>query len=218
MECKRRSRPVRIGSVSRGANRTILASLLCLGAALAVGCHSIPPVDTKPLDTAGMSYDSIQQVKALQVTTAEISQLAEARESGYPDSACIETFKIYRSRKEAFDAGDAISGLMQSGLDESIVLDLARMNQLGINAGEFQAMKLANLSDEIILEVARHRADGKPVLSGASLAELKNSGMRQSTLLELVRRGVPDSEAHAIITYRRRGVDDAQILSHFARS
>ena len=117
-----------------------------------------------------------------------------------------------------FDAGDSISGLLQSGLDESIVLDLAKMNQLGIDAGEFQAMKLANLSDEIILEVARRRADGKPVLSGASLAEMKNAGMRQATLLELARRGVPDSEAHAILTYRRRGVGDAQILSHFARS
>ncbi len=209
---------VRINGNAGRANRAVLALLLCLTASFAAGCHSVSPVDTKPLDTAGMSYDSIQQVNALGATPPEISQLAEAREAGYSDSACIETLKIYRSRKVPFDAGDAISGLMQSGFDESMVLDLAKMNELGIDAGEFQAMKLANLSDAVILEVARRRADGKPVLSGASLAELKNAGMRQSTLLELVRRGVPDSEARAIITYRRRGVADSLILNHFARS
>jgi hypothetical protein len=197
-----------------GAITSLLLGLLVLVG----GCHTMPPLDTKPLDTAGMSYDSIQQLKALQVTAPEITQLAEARESGFSDPSCVEVVKVYRDRKEPFDAGDSISGLMRSGFEESVVIDLAKMNQLGIGAGELEAMKLANLSDAIILEVARRRADGKPVLSGASLAELKNAGMRQSTLLELARRGVPDSQAHAIISYRRRGVGDTEILNHFARS
>ena len=65
-------------------------------------------------------------------------------------------------------------------------------------------------------EVARQRAAGRPVLAGASLANLKNAGVRELTLLELVRRGVPDSQAAAIIAFRRHGATDAQIISHFA--
>ena len=59
------------------------------------------------------------------------------------------------------------------------------MDQLGIGAGEFQVMRLAGLSDAIILEAAKHQAEGKPSLSGLSLGGLKNSGLRESTLLEL---------------------------------
>ena len=77
-------------------------------------------------------------------------------------------------------------------------------------------MRLAGLSDAILLEVARHHAAGKPVLAGASLANLKNAGVRELTLLELVRRGVPDSQAAAILQFRRHGATDAQIVSHFS--
>ena len=78
------------------------------------------------------------------------------------------------------------------------------------------SLRLAGLSDAILLEVARQRAAGRPVLAGASLANLKNAGVRELTLLELVRRGVPDSQAAAIIAFRRHGATDAQIISHFA--
>ena len=82
---------------------------------------------------------------------------------------------------------------------EDTIIELAKLNQLGLRAGELEAMRLAGLSDAILLEVARHRAAGKPVLAGASLANLKNAGVRELTLLELARRGVPDSQAAAII-------------------
>jgi hypothetical protein len=97
-------------------------------------------------------------------------------------------------------------------------VELANLNQLGLAAGELEAMRLAGLSDETIVEVARRRAEGKTVLSGASLADMKNAGLRDSTLLELSRRGIPDSQATAIIALRRRGTNDQEILRHFTGS
>jgi hypothetical protein len=103
--------------------------------------------------------------------------------------------------------------LVRVGVSEDTVLELAKLNQLGLGAGELQAIKLASLSDGVILEVARHRSEGKPVLAGASLAALRNAGVRESTLLELARRGVPDSQADDIVAMRRHGASDAQILN-----
>jgi hypothetical protein len=103
-------------------------------------------------------------------------------------------------------------------VSEETILELARLNQLGLSAGEFQAMRLAGLSDATVLAVARHRALNQPVLSGASLAGLKNVGVRESTLLELARRGVPDSKASEITWFRRRGGSDAEILGRFTGS
>jgi len=183
-----------------------------------LGCHNTPPLDTTPLDNSGMSYDAVDQLKALNVTAAEVAQLAAARQSGFSDDACLQVFRMYRNRKEKFDAGDAIAGLLQAGMSESTVLKLAQLDQLGITAGELQAMRLAGLSDEIILEVAQHHAAGQPVLGGVSLATLQNAGMRESTLLELVRHSVPDSQANAILAFRRHGANDKEILRHFAGS
>jgi hypothetical protein len=162
-----------------------------------------------------MSYDSIKKLQGWNVTTAEVSEMARARESGFSEDACVEVFQIYRTRAQHFEVGDAIAGLVGAGASEELVIKLARLDQLGLGAGELEAMRLAGLSDEILLTVARRHAANQAVLSGASLAELKNLGLRSSTLLELAEHGVPDSEAAAIMSSRRRGAKDDQILRQF---
>lgn len=196
-----------------------LARLAAVGIALALlGCHNVRPLDTTPLDNAGMSYDTENQLKALDVTVPEVAEIATARGAGFSDDACLQVVRLYRNRKQQFDAGDAIAGLLRAGMSEGTVLKLAQLNQLGLAAGELEAMRLAGLSDEIVLEVAQHHSAGQPVLSGVSLATLQNAGMRESTLLELVRRGVPDSETNAILALRRHGANDKEILRHFTGS
>jgi len=213
------------GSLANGPGRARLRCtpisflpFLILLAIFFAGCHRISPVDTKPLDTAGITYDAIQQLKILQITASEVGEVARARQSGFSDANCVEILKIFRDKNQAFEAGDAVADLVQAQVGEDTILELARLNQLGLSAGEFQAMRLAGLSDAIVLEVARHQAANNPVLSGASLAGLKNMGVRETTLLELARRGVPDSQANAIISSRRHGASDAEILGHFTGS
>lgn len=196
--------------------RFILCSLLMSLALPAAGCGSLRPVDTQPLDTSGMSYDAVQELKSLRISTPEVAEIAKARQSGFSDADCIDAFKIFRGRQQPFNAGGAIASLVQVNVSDNAILELARINQLGLDTGELQAMKLAGLSDDILLEVARHRANGQAVLSGASLAMLKNTGMRTSTLFELARRGVPDSQGPAIISYRRHGASDDEVLRRFA--
>lgn len=191
---------------------SLLISLLC------AGCQRVQPINTQSLDTAGMGYDAVTQLKALKITEPEVAQIAKARQAGLSDGDCIQVMQIYASRKQLFDAGDAIAGLLGAGASGSLVIRLARLNQLGIGSGELEAMRLAGLSDNILLAVAQHHAAGQPVLSGASLAGMKNLGMGSNTLLELAERGVPDSRAAQIMGMRRHGAKDAQILREFAGS
>jgi hypothetical protein len=198
--------------------KALFCTLIGSVAFIAVACHSIPPVDTKPLDSAGMTYDSIRQLQGQKISTPEIAEVASAKSSGLSDATCVTLFKISRDRQRPFDAGDAIAGLYKAGVSENTIIELAKLDELGISAGELEAMRLAGLSDGTLLEVARHRAANQPVLSGASLAELKNVGLRESTLFELARRGVPDSKAGEIASFRRHGGTDAAILTHFSGS
>lgn len=210
------SAPLALLQTFSARSRIFAAIFVC--ALLLSGCHHEIAVDTAPLDSSGMSYDAIKQLKAANISSAEVAELAKARQGGLPDSACISIFQIYRSRKQPFNAGANIAGLIGAGISPSTVVTLASVNQLGPESGELLAMRLAGISDETILEVARHHAQGQPVLSGAALARMKNTGMRDATLLELARRGVPDSESANIVMLRRRGLNDAEILHHFTGS
>jgi len=195
----------------------LILALLSLSL-FAAGCKHIQPLDTKPLDASGMSYNTIKKLESLQITAPEVAALTKARSAGFSDVSCIEVFQISHRRGEAFASGDAVAGLIRVGMSEPSVLELARLNQMGLGVGELQAIRLTGLSDSIVLEVARHRAAGKPELSGVSLASMKNAGLRESTLLELARRGIPDSKAAAIIAYRRHGASDAEILRRYSGS
>jgi hypothetical protein len=212
-----------IGS-SRGLGRVVRrrgsfrAILLFAAVFSQIACASLTPLDTKPLDNVGMDYSTIKELRTLHITAAEVGEIAKVRQSGLSDADCITLLQIFHGRGEAFTAGDAIASLHQSGLSEGSVLALAGMDQVGLGYGELQAMHLAGLSDAIVLEVARHHASGKPALSGASLGTLRNLRIDNATLLELVRRGIPESEAPEIIAMRRRGSSDAEILRRFTAS
>ncbi len=199
------------GRIFLGISAIVFFSLMLSVA----GCERMTPLDTKPLDIAGMTYPAIKQLQAMDITRAELAEIAKARAAGLPDDACIEIVRIYHVRNRPFDAGDTIAGLVQAQLRADTILDLASLDQLGVNAGELRLIRLAGLSDSIVLEVARHEAAGKPVLSGAALSNMRNAGMRESILLELVRRGVPDSEGPTIIRLHRHGASEADILRRY---
>ena len=114
-------------------------------------CESLRPLDTKPLDAAGMPYSSIQELKALHITAAEVAEIAKVRQSGLSDADCISLLQIFHGRGESFTAGDAVASLHQSGVSQASILALAGMDQLGLGYGELQAMHLAGLSDAIVL-------------------------------------------------------------------
>lgn len=165
-----------------------------------------------------MTYDTIRELKSLRITSAEVAEMAAARQAGFPDGDCVEVLRVYRARSKRFDGGENVAGLIQAGMNPTAILELARLNQLGVESGELQAMRLAGIPDEVIIEVARHHSERKPVLSGASLAGMKNAGIRDTTLLELARRGIPDSQTGDIVALRHHGMKDAEILRRYSGS
>jgi hypothetical protein len=197
--------------------RAFAAAALFLAFAM-TACERARGVDTQPLSQSGMAYDSVKQLQNSKVTQAEIAGILKMHDAGFSDDDCVQIVKIFHGRGQIFDAGSAVAGLIQAGMSDETILALANLDQLGRSAGEFEAMHLAGLSDAIVLEIAQHRSAGKPALSGVTLARLKNTGLRGSTLLELARRDIPDSEGTEIVSFRRRGASDAQILRRFSGS
>ncbi len=170
----------------------------------AAGCKHVTPLDTRPLDQAGMWFESVQQLRSLEVTQTEITELARARDAGISDAGCIELIQIERSRKQSFAGGDAVASLRRAGVTESTILELSRINQLASWSGEALAIRLVGMPDDVLLAEAQRRAAGQSVLSGTSLSRLKSSGLTDAQLLELINRGTSDAEAEQIVAARQR--------------
>ena len=97
---------------------------------------------TQALDEAGMWSNSISELRTLKVSNAEIGELSKARQAGLSDPSCIELIKLARGRQQPFAGGQAIADLLATGSSEQTVVELARLNQLGLWSGEAQALRL----------------------------------------------------------------------------
>jgi hypothetical protein len=175
----------------------LLALLLPLAA-----CKRAEQTNTQALDDAGMWSNSVSELRSLNVSNAEINELAKARQAGFSDPSCVELIRLARSRKQQFSGGQPIADLLSAGSSEQTVLELAHLDQLGLWAGQAQALRLVGLSDKVILAVAQRRSQGLPVLSGEKLGELKNAGASDAAIVDMVQKGVTEQQASNYIVQR----------------
>jgi hypothetical protein len=182
--------------------RVLFCAALLLLLPLA-SCKKAEPVNTQALDDAGMWFNSVAELRKMNVSNAEIGELAKARQAGLTDPSCVELIKLARSRQQPFSDGQSIAELLATGIPEQTVLELARLNQLGLWAGQAEAMHLAGMPDKVILAVAQRRSQNLPVLSGEKLGELRNAGASDAVILDMVQKGVTEEQASNYIVQRQ---------------
>jgi hypothetical protein len=190
-------------------------ALLAAVALAAPACHQLEYVSMRPLEDAGFRYSSLQQLQELDVTKGEVAELAKAANGGVDQATCILLVHVARGQKTHFAEGDAAASLLAAGVAEDTIVGLAQLRQLATWYGEAAAIRLTGTSDRVILTVAQRRAAGQPVPSGASLARLKDAGVSEATLLELLSRGLTDSSAATVAFEKKRGWKDEQVLHDF---
>ncbi|MBZ5659004.1 MAG: hypothetical protein LAO08_01220 [Acidobacteriia bacterium] len=180
-----------------------LGSLLALLSLLSA-CKPAQKPDTTQQDQMQMWLDNVPELKSLNVSNAEIAELQKVHEAGLTDPSAVSLIKLARDRQKPFTDGQPIADLLSAGSSEQTVLELARMNQLGLWAGEARVLRLAGLSDRTILAVASRRSKGLPVLSGETLGKLKNAGLSDTAILDMVQKGTSEKDASAYISERER--------------
>ena len=71
-----------------------LSFILVLGACLIVdGCQQKPKTDYRGLDNAGMWSSSLDELKKLKASDAEIAQLTKLKQAGASDDLCLSLLK-----------------------------------------------------------------------------------------------------------------------------
>src|ERR1700688_1213420 len=184
--------------------RRLPCGLLLAAIVLACACKPAKKPDTEQADQMAMWLESVPQLKTLNVSNAEIGELTKAHQAGLTDPSTVVLIQLARDHKTPFADGESIAELLNAGSSEQTVLELARLNQLGIWAGEAEALRLAGLTDQVILAVAGRRSKGLPVISGEKLGELKNTGASDAVILEMVKRGDSEQTVSNYIAARNR--------------
>lgn len=175
---------------------TIALASLCLW-----GCQR--KADTKPLDQAGVRFTVIEKLGKMNVTNDEVAQVVKAREAGLHDDNCLELVHLARARGSEFNDGDSVVTLAGVQFTEDEVMELARLNQLGLWIGEVQAMRFAGVNKPVILALARARARSRPVPSGPNIVRMQDAGLSDEEMIELVARGFTDAQAAELARERR---------------
>lgn len=178
----------------------LLAALLLLP-----GCSRIHQTNLSPLDTAGMHPDTIEQLHKDRVTDDEVQQLLTAGRGGLSEKGCVELVSIARSRHRSFAEGETVAGMLRAGMKESSIITMVRLDQMAEFSGEARAMRLAGISDEVVLNISRRRSKGETVVSGSRLAQLRNVGFSNADLVAALDRGITDKQAQEAIARHTNG-------------
>jgi hypothetical protein len=180
----------------------LFAGSLFLAALLAGGCNSRPETAYVPLEQAGFSSDSTDQLKKMKISDAEIPQIAKLKQFGFSDETCLSLVKESHVHAHVFSSADAAGNLVKAGYSESDILAMAHKDEVDTISTEAITLTLIGLSQATVQNlVARHVA-GQPTLSSAEISRLKNTGLSEKQILERIDQGMTDQQAEKEVAMR----------------
>lgn len=179
-------------------------SLLLLGVWVLVlaGCQKHPETDYTALDQSGMWSSSLDELKKLKPTDSEVAQLTKLKQAGASDELCLALLKAARGHQHEFTSADSVISLSRAGYSDAQILEIAQTDQTDILSGEAVTLKLIGLTAPTVQAILHRRMQGLPTLTSAQIGRLKNTGMSEKQILEVVAQGYSNEQAEAFITQR----------------
>jgi hypothetical protein len=163
--------------------------------ALAVGCHQHPLMDYRPLDQAGMNSGTIDRLKPLNISDSELQQLVRLKSAGVSDDTCVFLISNAHDHKRAFSSADSVSNLLNARYTESDVITYAKADKLDAISGDAVMLRLIGLSDPTVTSILQRELQGLPTISSAAIGRLKNTGLSEKQIVELINQGITEQQA-----------------------
>jgi hypothetical protein len=171
--------------------------LVLLSAAILAGCKSHPLADYRPLDKAGMWSSSMEDLKKLNVSDAEIGQLVALKNAGVSDDMCLALVQAAHDHQHPFASAAPASSLNRAGFPDQQILEIARNDQLDTLSGDAVMLRLIGLSDPTVQLILQRRMKKLASLSSAQIGRLKNTGLSEKEIVTRIQSGMSDAQADA---------------------
>jgi hypothetical protein len=159
------------------------------------GCDQHLFTDYRPLDQSGMWSTSVEQLKKLNTSDAEVVQLTKMKQAGVSDDTCVAVISDAHNHQHPFASADSAVDLMHAGYSEPIILEMTKVDQLDKLSTDAVMLRLVGLSDRAVDVILHRRMKGQSTLSSAEIGRLKNTGLTENEIMERVNRGMTDAEA-----------------------
>jgi hypothetical protein len=171
-------------------------------ALLAGGCdrHSKPEPPT--LESTGIFATSLAQLKTYNLKDAEIEQLIRLKQAGATDQLCVDLVKAAHDHHHDFSSAESAINLSRADYSDAQILEMAQSDRIDILSGEAVTLKLIGFAPATVQDIIHRRVEGLPTLTSEQIGRLKNTGMSDRQILELVDQGLTDEQAGAFITKR----------------
>jgi len=99
--------------------------------------------------------------------------------------------------------------LSRAGYADAEILEIAQADRVDLLSGEAVTLKLIGLSNPTVQAILHRRIQGQPTLTSEQIGRLKNTGMSEKQILDVVNQGYSNSQAEAFITQREAVRDHA---------
>ena len=177
--------------------------ILCAGLLLfAAGCQKHAKTDYSALDQSGMWSSSLAELKKYNASDAEIAQLTKLKQASASDELCLSLLKAARDHHHEFTSAEGALQLSRAGYSDAQIVEIAKSDQLDILSGEAVTLKLIGLSNPTVQIIIQRRIQGLPTLTSAQIGRLKNTGMSEKQILDVINQGLSDQKAEAFIAQR----------------
>jgi hypothetical protein len=176
--------------------------LLCLCLLFTAGCQKHAETDYSGLDQSGMWSSSLEELKKYNVNASEIAQLTKLKQAGASDDLCLALLKAARDHHHEFTSGDSAMNLSRAGYSDAQILEMAQSDQIDILSGDAITLKLIGISNPTIQLIIHRRIEGLPTLTSEQIGRLKNTGMSEKQILEVINEGLSGQKAETFIAQR----------------
>src|SRR5262249_10267612 len=131
----------------------------------------------RPLVKANVFTGTIEELKKLNLTDAEIAQVLKLKNANVSDQTCIALFAAAHEHQHPFTSADTVLNLQGARYADADILAWARANQLDTVASEAVMLHLIGLSDPTLQIILKRHMQGLPTLSSAKIGRLKTTGL-----------------------------------------
>jgi hypothetical protein len=176
--------------------------LLFLCLLFTAGCQKHAETDYSRLDQSGMWSSSLEELKKYNVNPSEIAQLTKLKQAGASDDLCLALLKAARDHHHEFNSGDSAMNLSRAGYSDAQILEMAQSDHIDILSGDAITLKLIGISNPTIQMIIHRRIEGLPTLTSEQIGRLKNTGMSEKQILEVINEGLSGQKAETFIAQR----------------
>lgn len=169
---------------------------------LLLGCQKHAQTDYSALDQSGMWSSSLDELKGLKPSDLEITQLTKLKHAGASDDLCLALVKAARAHHHEFSNADSAIDLSRAGYSDAEILAMAQSDQIDILSGDAVTLKLIGLTEPTVKYIIQRRIQGLPTLTSEQIGRLKNTGMSEKQILEIVNKGLSNQQAETLIAQR----------------